>query len=163
MTCHDLSSGAGLRVPGDALLAAYLDAIYQVSTGNTRLRLVLGARPPLAPPSAGHLHALLSACNPASLPLTEDANGARQAQLQSELDARALHWQPAVNHAPDGSWREAACWIANIAPVVLDELAGRFGQNASVTIAEDGVCRLRIQHRGWLPHPVHDDRLQWPN
>ncbi len=156
-------SAARPVAPEPELLAAYLAARYEIDTGAGLLRLEIGARPAVPPPAPGCVHAVLTACNPGSVPLPVEENRARQARLQSELDALGLRWRPARNHAADGSWAEPACWIADIAPARLDDLAARFGQNASLTVATDGVCRLRIHRDDWLPHDRDDDRLQWPN
>ena len=95
--------------------------------------------------------------------LADDENGRRQAQLRHELDHLGLHWRAATSQAADDRWQEAACWINGITPALLDQLADRFGQNASLTVAADGLCRLRIHRDDWLPRDLSDDRLQWPN
>ena len=151
------------RTTGRALLDAYLEALYRVPTDRGLLSLVPGERPAVEPPAPGQLHALLTACNPGSTALADDENGRRQAQLEQELDARGLHWCAATSQAADGRWQEAACWITGITPALLDQLADRFGQNASLTVAADGLCRLRIHRDDWLQRDFSDERLQWPN
>ena len=148
--------------PADVLLRAYLDATYRIQTGNGELTLSAGQRSPIETPLAGCVHAILTACNPGSAALCDDENTRRQTQLVQALAEHCLTWEPAENHAADGSWREPACWIPHIQPNLLDQLADRFGQNASLIIDDDGICRLRIHHAGWIQRDDRDTRVQWP-
>jgi hypothetical protein len=148
---------------GKGLLEAYMQAVYEVSTPTAPLHLVVGQHAGLAPPRPGELHALLTACNPGSAPLSHQANVTRQAALEQALNALALDWRAAECRAVDGQWREPACWIPGVAPKLLDELAERFGQNASLTVCADGICRLRVHRDDWLERNLGDTRLQWPN
>lgn len=158
-----MKTAAPASAAGNDLLDAYLDALYQVPTAAGTLHLVVGRRVNFAPPQRDHVHALLTACNPGSTALPDDENHARQARLGEALAAHGLPWRAATSHAADGRWQEASCWITDIAPTLLDQLAERFGQNASLTIADDGRCRLRIHRDDWLHRDTSDDRLQWPN
>lgn len=162
MPCHE-PSGRRSPAAADDLLTAYLGAVYEVPGAAGTLRLVAGSHPDVVAPPWGRVHAVLTACNPGSVALDDHENGARQARLHAELDARGLHWRPAVNRAPGGGWLEPSCWITAIPSSLLDDLAGMFGQNASVTIADDGLCRLRIHRLHWLQPSVCDNRLQWPD
>lgn len=49
---------------------------------------------------------VVTAWNPASRPLDDDANAARNAALQGELERRDAAWFRARGSAPDGSWHE---------------------------------------------------------
>lgn len=76
--------------------------------------------------------AIITACNPGSVPLEEAENRRRNTELEQEIKALGRHFGPALNQSADGEWPEPGFWIANIS---LDEaiaLGRQFGQAAVV-------------------------------
>lgn len=150
---------------GDAaLLASYLRAEYAIVHGGTRLVLRIGERVDDAMPaaSAGHVHGLLTACNPASRRLPDEENRERMDRLHQALMRRGVAAVPAESADIDGGWREPSFWLPDVAVDQLDALAHEFGQNASLAVGADGVVRLRLYRDDWRVLAAGDERLQWP-
>jgi len=104
--------------------------------GDERLRAWLAA-------TGCRCFAILTACNPASQPLDNEANAERQARLECQLLAADYEPFAAKNIADDGVWPvEESCFIPNLKPATARALAADFGQNAVVCGGEDGVPRL---------------------
>lgn len=143
-----------------ALLEAYLSARYHNTRSQRELRV--GDRYTGVLPEPGCVHAQLSACNPASAKLTATENERRSQNLASQLALRGLEVDPAINTAPDGTWPEQAFWIEGADPMVIDQLAVSFGQNACLMVGTDALIRLRLYLPAWQPYTATDPRLQGP-
>lgn len=143
---------------------AYLAAVYTVHEPTRAFRVVIGERHAADPPPVGRVHAMVTACNPASRMLTDTENDARMSALRESLDAQDIAWSPAVNAASDGQWREPSCWIPSIPLMTADALSLTFDQNACLIVEDDGVARLRIYRNDWRPanaDEAPDDWLSW--
>lgn len=87
--------------------------------------------------------AVLTACNPASKRLAEAENRVRQAALEIALLEMGLEPYTAENVADDAGWpAEESCFVTGLPADAARGLAARFGQNALVCGAADGVPRL---------------------
>ncbi|MCL2523391.1 MAG: DUF3293 domain-containing protein [Betaproteobacteria bacterium] len=87
--------------------------------------------------------AILTACNPGSQPLGNEANAERQAQLECKLLATDYEPFAGENIADDGVWPvEESCFVPNLKPATARALAADFGQSAIVCGESDGVPRL---------------------
>lgn len=85
---------------------------------------------------------LLTACNPAAVPLPDEANERRQARLRECVQALGLSFLEGQNSAPDGSWREPSLLCLGMTLPVALELARDFGQVAILYAGPDAIPRL---------------------
>ena len=93
---------------------------------------------------AARSYAFITAWNPASRPLSEEANNLADARLVARMDVLGLAFHPAWASDHDRQWRESGWLIADVEPVLLDALAAEFGQ-AGVLYWEHGeAVRLRM-------------------
>ena len=143
------------------LIDAYLAAVYVAHDATQTWRITIGERCTIDAPPMGQVHAIVTACNPASHPLTDAENEARMVALREQLDAMSIDWLPAGNAASDGRWREPSCWIPSIPLETADALALKFGQNACVIVEHDGVARLRIYRTDWRVDDALNEWLSW--
>lgn len=87
--------------------------------------------------------AVLTACNPASVRLGEEENRLRQAALEVALLEMGLEPYTAENVADDAGWTvEESCFVTGLPADAALGLAARFGQNALVCGAAEGMPRL---------------------
>ncbi len=87
--------------------------------------------------------AVLTACNPASLPLDENENASRQAQLECELLDSGYEIHAGENVADDPAWPvEESCFVPDIAVAEAMALGEKYGQNAVLCGGADGVPEL---------------------
>jgi hypothetical protein len=136
-------------VDAGELAAAYAAAHYAVVLDGDAISLRVGE--PAGDVEAywtARSYAFITAWNPASRPLSEQANNLADARLVARLQALELPFHPAWASDHDREWRESGWLVANIAPEVLDTLAIEFGQ-AGVLYWEHGEpVRLRMSlHR----------------
>ncbi|MDR0996503.1 MAG: DUF3293 domain-containing protein [Zoogloeaceae bacterium] len=76
---------------------------------------------------------ILTACNPASMPLDAVENAARQEALAEDLRALHLPFFPGENRDESGQWPvEPSFFISGIAKPDARRLARKYGQNAFV-------------------------------
>lgn len=141
-------------------LVAYLAATYTVFSPTRTLRIAIG-HPCLDAPEREAVHAVLTACNPASRMLTDAENDIRTIALRDKLDALRLDWAQAMNAAPDGQWREPAFWIREASLDNIDSIALDCGQNACVVVEQDGIARLRVYRGDWMPADAGDVSSDW--
>lgn len=130
-----------------ALEAAYLACTYRVFLPGGVVDVRIDAAQPelvrwLAQEGSS-TWAILTACNPASERLAPDENAQRQSELECALLEQGFMPYAAENVADDAGWpTEESCFIADIDVKNSVALARRFGQNAIVVGAGDGVARL---------------------
>jgi len=87
--------------------------------------------------------AILTACNPASQLLAASENAERQSQLECALLEQGFLTFAGENVTADEGWpNEESCFVAGIDLKNSLALARRFGQNALVFGAADGVAHL---------------------
>ena len=87
--------------------------------------------------------AVLTAYNPASLPLDEIENRSRQSQLECELLDSGYETYVGENVADDAAWPvEESCFVPDIAVAEAMALGERYGQNAVLCGGADGVPEL---------------------
>lgn len=87
--------------------------------------------------------AVLTACNPASLPLDGSENASRQSQLECELLDSGFETYVGENVADDAAWPvEESCFVPGIAVAEAMVLGERYGQNAVLCGGADGVPKL---------------------
>jgi hypothetical protein len=129
-----------------ALLDAYLKADYRWELDGQWRRFHVGrvAEDIEAAFPQARCFALLSAWNPASVPRDDAANREEDAALLRLIEEMGYARRPAFSSAPDRSWREPS-WLAVDMPAgVLDALARRFGQLASLGWERGQPVRLRM-------------------
>ncbi len=143
-----------------ALLDAYLSARYRNQRLTRELRV--GDRYTGTKPMPGRIHAQISACNPGSRKLGETGNRQRTRRLAERLTRHGLKIDPAINTGPDGEWPEAAFWVEDADPGLIDGLANEFGQIACLVIETDALIRLRLYLPAWQPYTAIDPRLRGP-
>ena len=86
---------------------------------------------------------MLTACNPASLPLDGNENASRQSQLECELLDSGFETYVGENVADDAGWPvEESCFVPDIAVAVAMTLGEKYGQNAVLCGGADGVPEL---------------------
>ncbi len=119
--------------------AAYRAADYFVSSAGANFRLRIGTHDPLVDFSlVAHLGVkenwtMLTACNPASQPLSEAENQARMKSLWTELEQAGIKHSATHSQDPDGEWpNEIGVLLCDPPPGFSQELGRRHGQNAIV-------------------------------
>jgi len=132
-----------------ALVAAYLAANYRVL--GAEAPFVLHVDVPSAPLAAFHAahrvtcSALLTACNPASIPRSADVNAAAHRRLEAWLSGTGLQWVDAIGEDPAGTWAaEASVLVPGLEREAGERLARDFGQNAFVWAGADALPRLLL-------------------
>ncbi len=147
-----------------SLLAAYRDTRYDVRLpGGRRLTIRIGDPPsvalilPRGDPALSS--AIITACNPRSLPLPVADNRRRMHELVRALVGHGVLMLPAVGCAPHGAWREASLLVPAIPIDLLDTLARRFGQNAVLTLVPE--ARLRVYRDDWRRKHGKDAAIDW--
>ncbi len=87
--------------------------------------------------------AILTACNPGSVPLDEEENTSRQSQLECELLESGYETYVGENVAEDAAWPvEESCFVPGIPVAEAISLGEKYGQNAVVCGGADGVPEL---------------------
>jgi hypothetical protein len=76
--------------------------------------------------------AYVTACNPGSVPLSDDENRARTDELRETLVETGLRFYAGVAVAPDGDWREPSFLVLDLSEGDALRLAREFEQNAIV-------------------------------
>ena len=145
---RELAAGEALRGLAPDKLEAFLGTHYLVH-GAPALRLVVGER------CAGlaELHrrrgvaasVFVTAWNPGGEAAGPEANARRQAELESELDARGLEWLPGEGAHPTNDWPpERSALVLGIGLTEAAALGRRFGQAAVVWCDEGALPRLVV-------------------
>ena len=87
--------------------------------------------------------AILTACNPGSVPQDEKENAGRQSQLECELLDSGYETYAGENVADDAAWPvEESCFVPGIPVAEAMTLGEKYGQNAVVCGGVDGVPEL---------------------
>jgi hypothetical protein len=76
--------------------------------------------------------AYLTACNPGSERLADDANARRTQELRDRLRCRWHHVYDGVSVGRDGTWREPSFMVLGMTEDEAVQIGRRFGQNAVV-------------------------------
>lgn len=133
------------------LLQAYLDAHYGITLADgTRTVLHVGCHAAAlerSMPASGYT--LLTAWNPQSRPVDDDANRAADAALQADLAALALPRLRTCASDAGGGWREEGWLVAGLDAGQADRLARRYRQAGILHWRHGEAVRLRM----YLPRP----------
>ena len=87
--------------------------------------------------------AFLTACNPFSQELSDEANSVRQIALAKELTARSLEFLPGIGQHPSSQWPgEPSYLVLGLTLEAAKALGARLEQNAIVWTGVDGVSQL---------------------
>lgn len=87
--------------------------------------------------------AFITACNPLSQVLSDEANDVRQARLREELTQRSLKFMPGIGQHPTNGWPgEPSFLVLGIALQASKALGLRHQQNAIVWAGPDATPRL---------------------
>ena len=87
--------------------------------------------------------AILTACNPGSVPQDENENAGRQSQLECELLDSGYETYAGENAADDAAWPvEESCFVPGIPVAEAMTLGEKYWQNAVVCGGADGVPEL---------------------
>jgi hypothetical protein len=128
------------------LVQAYRDAVYEIHA-DTVIRLKVSE----------HLHslkelhkkyqcatsALITACNPRSLILSDAENAQRMEALTTEIETLGYAYLPAVAKNPEGKWPdEPGLWVAGLTKNEAESLARSFEQNGLLWVEQDAIPRL---------------------
>jgi len=143
--------------PGAALVRAYTEAVYVVDWGRRGLRLVPGEAVPHWRTHFGfRTAAFITACNPRSERVREEANTAAMARLRERVARAGLRWLEGEGRSPRGDWpAEASLLVLGIEPAQAHRLALDFDQSALLIVTGEGVVQLEFTappaHRSGLP------------
>lgn len=129
-----------------SLARAYERAIYRVDAPAGQIELKVGRRSVALDcllRESGHLRAAyLSAANPRSRPLSDEANRARHELLLLRISGTGIPFFAGESAAPDGEWREASLLVLGLPEEAACDLAREFGQAAWLAIELDRPPRL---------------------
>ena len=140
----ELESAASLIDP--VLLEAYRETRYHVQVSPAFTLCIDEPSAQLLALQGRHgadSSAFLTACNPRSERIADVANAFRQAALLSEITRRGLPWFPGLGQHPTNGWEgEPSFLVLGLTRDAAGALGRRFGQNAILWSAADGVPRL---------------------
>ena len=129
-----------MRALPPALISAYWTTDY--ATRIDGVEVVVRVPEPTPEPLAADSWAIITACNPRSVPLPERDNRRRQALLAELValhDYRAL---PAAGQSADGSWSEPGLLVLGIPYALARAFGSCFGQHAVVFAEAGGPVEL---------------------
>lgn len=87
--------------------------------------------------------AFLTACNPFSQELSDEANSERQIALAKELTSRSLEFLPGIGQHPSSQWPgEPSYLVLGLTLEAAKALGARLEQNAIVWTGVNGVAQL---------------------
>jgi|GEM_PF-3001387 len=92
---------------------------------------------------------LITACNPASQPLSPLENERRQRQLALQIEDRGWLALPAAGRSVDASWAEPSFLVIGATELAVRKLMRDWGQNAWLWI--DPAGQVHLQHHGQCP------------
>lgn len=130
-----------------ATLAAYRETHYQVYAAPPFTLHIGQESEPLH--TLYRIHgstcaAFITACNPHSVPLTDDENAARQRALAAELDKRGYMILRGAGRAPQGNWSEPSFLVLGLARDEAKTLGECYEQNALVWCGADAIPKLLL-------------------
>lgn len=129
-----------------ALARAYGRAIYLVEAPSGAIALRVGRRSAALNRlfrDSGHTRAaFLSAANPRSIPLADEANRSRHDLLLAQVAGMGLPFLAGESAAPGGEWREASLLVFGLTEEAARELARAFDQAAWLVVELDCPPRL---------------------
>jgi hypothetical protein len=132
----------------DQFLHAYLNASYRIEASPAFVMKVNLPSPELAAlfhSSRARRAAFITACNPASQPLSATENHQRQALLLQCIEQLGLHWLPGRGEDPAGEWPgEDSFLVLGIEKETACGLGRQFGQNAIVFCDSGAVPQLVV-------------------
>ena len=73
---------------------------------------------------------IVSAANPYSEKLSEDANREAELSMKAELETLALKFRDCVGQSPDGQWTERSVMVFNAPLDAIKEIGEKYLQNA---------------------------------
>ena len=131
-----------MRALPAGLLRAYCDTRYRILRNDEPVTLRLLEDPPMGIAELLNEHraqswAFITACNPYSEALSEEANAQRHALLLQLLTAQSLTCYPAVGVAESGDWREQSVFVPGISYAMARAVGTVFQQHA-VLFGESG-------------------------
>jgi hypothetical protein len=153
-------------VNDETLILAYIAAHY-LPLDSERLRLRVGRRAEALEFQVPGVRqfCVITACNPASHPLTDTENALRLNDLAARIDAEGKRRMEAIGRDAERSWREASLLVFDLALDRADALAIEFGQNAILHWQRGRAVRLRLYGARWqvaLRHSRVDTRfIEW--
>lgn len=135
------------RAERERLERLYRRARYRVELASGAVELAIGER---SPALDRHLDgagasgwAIVTACNPGSVPLPEPENRRRTVELALRLEHRGWSKCPSAGIDPDGRWPdEPGFLVAGAARAALVALAAELGQAAIVVGRRGGAAKL---------------------
>jgi hypothetical protein len=86
--------------------------------------------------------AFITACNPHSRALPDEANAKLMTALEKKLDESGWRYYRGRGIASDRAWQEASLLVLGIGEADARKIGEEFGQNAIVVGGGDGVGRL---------------------
>jgi hypothetical protein len=119
------------------LIDLYRQALYVVQLDERELILRIGQPEALLDElleaAVTDTAAFMTACNPASVPLTDAENASRQVEFKAAITAAGYTCYAGEGRAPAGDWQpEESFLILGLDRSAANALAQRFGQNAYV-------------------------------
>lgn len=129
-----------------ATILAYQETDFRVAAPEPFVLNVGAASAPLAQLYRQHrtdCSTWITACNPYSRIVSNDANAARQLELEQELRALGLIFFDSVGSHPEGGWPAEAGYLAlGLSLAAAKTLGERYEQNAILWCGPDAVPEL---------------------
>jgi hypothetical protein len=130
----------------EALLQAYLETNYHIDTAIPFILRVGSVSKPLLTlyqQQGIRCGVFVTACNPYSQLLDEEANSVRQADLKGELNRRKLIFFNGTGQHPTGDWPgETSFFVLGLPFEAAKALGKKYQQNAVVWCGEDAIPEL---------------------
>jgi hypothetical protein len=132
-------------------IAAYKSTRFEVTLPNGAVAVVKVGQPlPAALKAAigeGHSVSIVTAWNPFSTMLKDDANESRNTALKSDLSRRGLQTLPAIGRDAHSPWSELSFAVLDVDRASLNELLVTHEQNAVVHVPAGGLAALVFHPR----------------
>jgi hypothetical protein len=142
----DVAMFSSASVIDPVMLQAYLETEYRVH-GDLPLTLEIGvaskALSALYKTSRVTSCAFITACNPFSQAFDDDANRAREAALERELQTRSLGFIDGIGQHPSNQWPgESSFLVLGLSLEAAKALGAKYEQNGIVWCGPDAVPQL---------------------
>jgi hypothetical protein len=132
----------------EQLLAAWMATEYRIFIGAETLVMRIDHRNAdlggLLDAAGVESAAFVTAWNPRSTVVSDEANGRAQEALIGKLETAGLGWWPGAGIDPASGHAEDSFLILGIGAEEAEALAGAFGQDAIVLVGRDCVPKLRV-------------------
>ena len=156
MTQTNAAAGGSGSPDDDALLETYRSTRWVIEAAGGTLVFRMDGDLDLCARLGSRTVAIVTASNPASRPLDDAENDARNRRLADRLREAGLRYVPCVGVGADTTWREASFAVLDCDRAMATSLGAAFGQNAVVWVEAGEPPQLLITRKGFVGRALGD-------